>query len=135
MNSNELFELADALQMTLKASGRVISGKEERSRRFGDLTVKTGIEVVSGYGSFSGAAVIVRVKGDLGLLVTAQGREDAITTRLAVLDLTKLLKGGVAVLETKKPSDMDGAAKLVEAAALARFTRHGRKAWARVDKC
>ena len=132
MNSNELFELADALQMPLKAEGRVISGKGERSRRFGDLVVKTGMEVISGFGPFSGAAVIVRVKGDLGLLATAQSTSDAIAVQLAVLDLTRMPKGRVDVLETKKPSDMREAARLVEAAVVARFSRHGRKPWKKV---
>ena len=132
MNSNELFELADVLQIGLKAEGRVISGNGERVLRFGDLMLKTGMEVVSGYGPYSGAAVIVHVKGDLGLLVTAQRAADAIAVQLAVLDLTRMPKGRVDVLETKKPGDMRDAAKLVEAAVVARFSRHGRKPWKKV---
>jgi hypothetical protein len=136
MTDNEVFDLADVLQVRLQVgSDRSVSGRAPRPLMFGALSMTVQNEVVSGYGGFHGVGAVMRVRGDLGVFVWV-GKPRGIAYSsfvLSVLDLSRLPKRGARLLEAARPAELKDVMPLVEPAEVARFERARRtEPWSRV---
>ena len=129
MMLRQLYVLADNLQMELSRSGRGITGSRDALLAFGELRVYAKLSVVSSHVYEAGASVLVRVLGDIGLLVTVEGE----TARCLVVDLGRLPRQGDKLLAKAKPVAGADAEKLVGGATAARFSREGGRAWRVVE--
>lgn len=132
-NTYEIQMISDILQIPLEVQDRIITGKGEiPGIVIGSNTIKFDLEVISSYAPFSGAAVVVKVIGDLGLYVSAEGNSrDGFYSCMAVLDLTKLDMQGRNLITDPRPQIVDplGVFVLVRHAIVAQFRRKPHQTW------
>jgi hypothetical protein len=133
MNQNELYAIADTLQLELRLVKRRLSGKA-RKQIYPELgqAVHPEIEVVSSVCPFSGAGVMVRVMGKLGLFVGCSGSGPTeMQSVLLVLDLSKLPSYGVGFFENlkEKPDTMQNAMAALAKSIRVSFRRLGAQSW------
>ena len=133
MTPNQLYGLADNLQMKVTRTGKTIAGARAMTVAFGDLKLEGTQEIISSAVFDDGCAVVLRMFGDLGALMTIQGK----TLHCFVLDTAVFTaKRGVGFIEGLKVKSVASLEMMVtnNPAIVARFERVGVLPWKVYDE-
>lgn len=129
MQRNELYALSDNLQMSLTWKNNEITGLRVIKIAFGDLSIYSSLEVLASTVTPKFSAVLVRVLGDVGLVMSVAGK----TIDCSLIDLDKVPKPQGRKMRSfftaMKFSDAESLHDSVKRVAVARFTRKGVMAW------
>lgn len=131
LRSTLIYALADSLDMpiSVEVTEPVLRGRSERTVDFGGLTVPFKAEIISCLPTRQWLSVIVKVKGNLALLLSAAEHSTDKSRAQVTLYVLNMAKMGKAHfwLEDNKPKNKDALESLLDKAIVRKFTRTGMK--------
>ena len=134
MKSALMWAAADALGMTLNHDEKTgaVTGEMKRDVYFGNLPVTFGMQVVSSFLVSNCHMFIVKVVGNLAILLTAAPTGKNEDVRVHMLNLAKMERAD-GWLEKHKPATAMDAGRLLGKAVVKSFRKTGKNKWAEVS--